>query len=557
MGMRISKGRVDKVDYKELDIKINKLDYMNCYIGLLVSYAGYCKRSYEMMFTGTWGFKYTAKTAAKALKLGERISTDSEIKLDYLEKYHGIKSVKYNKKRPDEILEIIREQLSYGKPTLIFVVNYWFPWNVHYKKLNNGLYHAILVKGIDTKKHCLYCLDTVFMQEKAVLPIDDFKNGCNDTCITLECLNTYEEKIDWQEALGYSINKLRRGANTFRVFDDMRRFSREVRESLVIREEIKVKYGDIWVEPLIFEISELVGDRMNYSRALNYMADKENVPELKNISDRLKQIVREWEGIRGMIVKGYYASPSKELVLRIADRIDKVADFEEDTANMISEIICVKEDNMPIKNFEIKPPKKGEKKDLDEIFYVDLQKEFNTQSFGDYTDKNCTANMSGLGYFLYSDEALKKRVWETGWMKFYYPEIPYNHKDSVACMGQKITLPGGYFDTIMFMGCGDLGSFSEEACVIYADGTRQTFFLQFSEHCVEKPLYNESIVWSGKCGFPGKSEDALSSRIYAQAYNLDGGKMMQSVLLPVCPNIIIFAISLGREGVENKRRNLR
>ena len=526
-----------------LDIQVHSQEYLDCFQGLIISYAVWCKRNYETVFAASWGFKYLKEEHEREEKLGNMINSNAEFNRDYLERFHGIVGDYYSGRTPGEILGIIRSALSKGNPCIIYVTNYFFPWNEFYHKNSNGIYHAMMVKGIDEEKQCLYCLDTTYKLDEAILPIDDFLSGCNDECIILSTNQIHESTIPWREILQFSISKLKKGSEAFTDFEEMRMFAEKVRDSLNIKYELENQHG-IWVTPLVLVIGGVINGRANFIRMLEFLNNVQEEVMFNSIIEQMQKVVLIWECILGMLIKGHYTGSSKKLVGRIGDKICKAANLEENIANAICDLIGnVKGDYNWVETGVTsgKAPLKD-----NEIIYVELGNEFNVQSFGISQDTQCTANMNGLGYFLYVNDACKNQIWEAEMMKFFVPQITGKGRDSVACMGQDIKVPKGKYGVLMLLGCGDLGSFSEEMALEFTDGSIQSITVQFSEHNSSRKIFDETVMWMGEWGFVHENGNPPETHLYAQSYLIEQDKELKSLHLPICPNILLFAISLAK-----------
>jgi len=293
-----------------LKIKPQKLESVNCFEGLIISYASWLNVNYELMFADSWGFKFNDNSLAKNITLGERINTYKSINWDYLNIYHGIKSEYHDNETSEDIIEIIKKQLSEGYPTIIFMDNYWYPWSSTYKKSSNGMFHAIMVTGLDEQRDSLYCTDYMFSKYNEIMQISDFKNCGSTSCLALSYNTPAREIIDWRLILRNFIIAIKRGTGTF---ENMRRFSDEVITSLDIIKEMNGYSDNIWVSPLISSLIEIKNSRVNVSKMFKYIEEKESVKGFLEINKKMKQIEILWGSILGMVIKSYYSKQSKDI----------------------------------------------------------------------------------------------------------------------------------------------------------------------------------------------------------------------------------------------------
>ena len=113
------------------------------------------------------------------------------------------------------------------------------------------------------------------------------------------------------------------------------------------------------------------------------------------------------------------------------------------------------------------------------------------------------------------------------------------------CNGQVIKADSGIHDCILLMGYGDLCFFEEEIEVQYKDGTCEVIAVQIPDSTLPNSFAEETIIWSGRCGLIDDIEEhTWEVGIYAMAYEIQK-KAVENIKLPVCPNVILLAMSFG------------
>lgn len=522
----------------KIDIPIQKLGDMPCYDQALVCYAKVHNRRYEMIFGGSWGFEYREEASPK--KIGERIRSRAVLNMNYLKRYHGIEVIKKEVREDENLLTILEDELVKGNPVMIFVSTYYFPWNEHYKKFENNLPHAMLAVGVDWEMQCIYCVDNMYQQQNAKLTFADLSAGNNGKYWLIRCLPEYEKDIDVEEVFHYSISKLKRNSEELQDILDIYRLAEAMRKDFDFKNEIDNTHGGIWIEPIIFNIGGIMADRANYARLLDYIVEQREDSNIKRAKENMDKIALDWNQIRGLLIKGYYMEDGKSLVERISCRLEKVAELEEKTVDILEN--WRERAELP----DTKMCMESKEPELDKLDYIPLQEIFNNQCFGIYNDKPSVAGIGGMRYFFYWEERVKEENWKLHNMSFYHRPISGRESDSVKCNGQVLRVLGEEYDVIMLMGYGDLSSFEDELEIQYEDGTCEAVKIEVPDSCIPNPYIKNSMLWNGRCGFIDDIEEhAWDVGIYAKKYSITR-KPLTGIKLPVCPNIILLAVSLGK-----------
>lgn len=529
---------------EEIKMKINLTTFfdMNCLEETIANYALACQRDYQMMFAQSWRFSYVNNSSKK---IGERISCNTTIDLEYLKKYHGIEIIPLYAENSEDLIMSICNHVNNKIPTIIFISNYYFPWNEHYHKFDNGLPHAVLITDMDIHQGIFYCCDPKFMQERGEILFQDIIDGASTKHWILKCLNHYTNEIPTQKVLAYSLTEFtnNKGIITkYQPIDDIYLFSEQIKYNFDIKSELDGTHGGIWIEPIVFNISNIIAGRCNYERMLLYIIDHNNDHTLDSslltAKENLSLIITHWRQVRGLIVKSKYINTVGDLYLRISNRIKMIADLEFKTVNILlnpnhnknqlnySSGSSTRDNEILYKNFR-------------NISFIPLEHLFNYQRFFNANDPQSLKSVGGLKYFFHIDSSLKKQIWEYKTLKFFHPIINGYAPDSIACSGENIQVDHKVYDVIMFMLHGELNVREDKLIVHYYDNTDEELPL-----VIPHSSSGKHIIWTGQWGYTTNLTETYSGNIYAIYMKLKK-KALQSISLPNCPNIIIFAISLA------------
>ena len=521
-----------------IEIPLQNLGDMPCYDQNIVCYARSHNRRHEMLFAGSWGFEYREDCSKE--KVGERVKSRAIMNMNYLRRYHGIDVQRGESGEGQDFIEILEQATHQNKPVMIFVGSYYFPWNDNYKKFETNLPHAFLALGVDRDKKCIYCFDNMYQQACAELTFDDFLAGNNGKYWVFTCLEDYEEQVDVEEVVQYTLQKLRRGTNEFKDIEDIRRLAQAMKEEFNLKLEVDNQHGGIWLEPIIFNLGGIMADRSDYASMMGYILEQREDSSLRLVKENMDKLALMWNQIKVMLLKGYYLEDSNVLVQRVRKRIEHVADIEEETAHILESWQDNKVYIMP--KHEIQ---KQEAKEFAQIDYITIEEYYNNQCFGIYNDKKSVEGIGGMRYFFFTNEQSYKTHWKLREMTFYHEPISGRKKDSIKCNGQVIQIGSKIYDCILLMGYGDLCTFEEEIEVQYEDGTGENISIIIPDSTIPNAFVKDTMIWNGSCGFIDDIEEHVwNVGIYARSYPLKQ-KSIKYIKLPVCPNVILLALSLG------------
>jgi hypothetical protein len=535
-----------------LEIKLLYDGTRDCFEYLPVSVANWWGCGYELAYSEAWGFSFKKGESTSTLSLGNRIDTGNINLFENFKKYHGLEIVK-NTSSAYEALELIKKELFLKQPVAISLEMFWSPWLVEYQQVK-GTFHYCLVIGLDDKSDSFICGDPTFYKQKEQLPFDHFINGYR-AHVTFHLVDKEIEKFDWRKNIFNTVQKLLGKLNSTNVFNEMREFSESL-EFLDFEEEMNVYnntkgYGAAFTAPLFNNLRDISLGRMHYERFLNYIISFYDIKELMSFTESFKLMSSNWAAIRMLLMKGLLKYEDKnrqyDIKKKAALQIKEAANFEESIAEMLIDKVTPhmkKKINTSIKTV----PNNTSKNDATNITFLDLSDYFNNNAFGSSMSFNCSADISELGHYFLTEGLPDDNIWTVNEMKFSFPIIKDILNDNISCDGQIIQVPKGYYNQIVLLGCGVLGIYYESLGIRYVDGKIEKIQIGFSAPYGGELLFGESIAWEGNIVFKKNNKAELEPKkkpILAKSYHLDNGKNIDSIILPTCPFIHIFAISLS------------
>lgn len=522
----------------KLEIPIKNEEGYNCVDNILSAVAHWAGIDYELMFSESWGFAYNPQQG-KNLTLGKCLNSCFENRDKLIEKYHGLKLNFCTPINTNDLLDIIKSELNKKKPVSINMDVFWCAWF----KQGYQIYHAphyVLVEEYDEISEILYCKDGEMACNGAQLSISDLEKG-SDTCLTFSFLENSKYDNDWRKIIKNAVDKL----YSTNAFDAMRRFSIDFSNNFDIKKEVYGYEAFVGKAPLFKEISTIGACRKKFAKTLQYLSRTHNL-QLYEISEMLQQVGDRWGSIFGMLMKSYYLPDNISLITKIASKINKIADYEEQIANMLLEAVQTDYSVAPLRfnnSPHIKPIR------INEYTYIDFENYANNQGFSNSLSYDCKAEFSHGGKYFLTNGLPHNNNLVISDMNFLFPTISDNLNDNISCTGQIIPINLNNYFCIMILGCSELGSHSEYLDIRFEDGTIEEIPLEFTNWFISEPKYNEFIAWSGQCVIRSKFDvtvNPLQVHLFAKNYFLKTKGLIKELRLPYCPNIHIFAITLGR-----------
>lgn len=506
---------------KNLNISLTKIEGLNCMDGLIITILEWLGRNYDILLGRMWDFSFDEK---KDGLLGKKMDPYRGFTLKSLEEQCGI-SLSYEK-ATDLSLPVIKNKLS-SVPVILFLDMFWCPWTSNYYQKIHDKGHAVLATGYN--KFGFYCLDYSPRNENAVFPYEYCREGLVSYAIPTIHPSPSVVINDWRDVIKNTINVI----DTHKPFENIRAFGRYIYESFDPLQEITT-YGGLETNPIIWQMERIANSRELIANILKRLSNEDDVLELAN---RLNLAKPMWIIIKNLLIKSY-VDGDRRLVGRIAKRINKVADYEE-------EIFCRLKQ---LYNNSLDKPiflPKQNKSHGESIVYVDLSKYVNNRAF--QTDNSAiTPDLTGDGAFILVDKTMQKEeLIHNDMVCFKLCNILSGMYDNISCQGQTIELPTGRYRKASFLGCSINGNFRSSISVHYSDGFKQKIAIAFADFHPPSAEFEQEVAWVGVCSKDQNTNlPDFECELYVQHYELMSDKYAVSIKLPDCHNIHIFSIVL-------------
>ena len=173
---------------------------------------------------------------------------------------------------------------------------------------------------------------------------------------------------------------------------------------------------------------------------------------------------------------------------------------------------------------------------------VNLSTEFAANGIYQDGKTYTTGGLDGLGYSYSANLLTPSRVLSGVSFHFGTAGAP----DAVASSGQTILLPAGKFSALMLLGTGIQGNQASQTLTVhYTDGTSAKFVQSFSDWFTpQKFPHEQEAVAMAYRNFQDGTKDQRTFNVYAYALVLNSTKTVQSITLPINPNVFVLGATL-------------
>lgn len=288
-----------------------------CLEDCLATFAKYAGRRYEMYHLGNWRFQYDEDKDCD--RIGEKFELIYQHNVDDLKQFHGIEMALLGKRPIEELIDIVEIDTANQLPVLLEYDAYWCPWDWGFQRYHNP-HHAFLITGVDLEARAFICTDPFFSKTSLKLPFDLYDSGVTG----VKRLSLLEpEPVSYAGMLQA-------------VADRANRYNNPVtnRGMSMLIEEIDQRFdllaerqggSDMIPTPFHFGLVFMTENRIGYSQALKYIAERYQSTEMMEMADRYWKIANEWMKVRRLLYKmdhsGQTLEPLKQSMVRIMKKI--------------------------------------------------------------------------------------------------------------------------------------------------------------------------------------------------------------------------------------------
>ena len=546
-----------------LEIKPVHFDENNCYEDQIASvmnwWNGNCNdENILLCYANSWNFSYRTQLRDSDKSIGETLhGLVSDSFLDQylysssspLRKYYGMDlNIKYAVTF-EELLISIRVELSANRPVILDLESSLVPWGVQYRN-GDDYTHVIIIVGIDEENKQFVVTDGYYLFQNIRI---DFKNVQEGFVKKFYTFNFYRDFIkvgteDWRPVINDIITTLSSvGSKGF--YDEMVMLAEDIDKSLDFKAETNKTKGYYNESKLHAAIRNLIQGRGKFSRLLKYFYVVHGIELFNILSNQMNTAATKWNKVQHMLVKASFMPEFTKIKENISNEILQLADYELTIYKRIVDTLEISENNFS--------------KDLQKIeeaavsLYLeclDISVLFNNKSFGGISEE-CDANIVSdtilpKAYF-YNQKAPSNETIKLDNMIFKFPETGDGIADNISCKGQEIYMPPYAINNIMLLGCAEWGDFTEELTLFFDDGSSKKLVVSFTDW-YKNPSFGEKIALKHKAVYTSHNGileiDKYERYLFAKSYSIPFAKKIMKIKLPICPNIHIYAVSVGSKG---------
>lgn len=555
-----------KYEYKFPNIKILDLKNENivplhnssrtCVEDFIATFANWYKIDYQLIYINSWGFLYQNHDNYNDYKkFGIRIDAGSGNIVNLMENFYGIKMMHHSEKTFYDFNKTLEIELNQQRPVIIPCDTYWIPWDPGFKRENHDAYHFIAIVGVDYNKKEFYCLDPTYLKDWEPIPIEYFLNGYLGYYFTIIKPETFKNpEIDWQNIILNALDRINGKKEIPNIFSAIRLFADDLLKYMDIKKEVEGHRNFLRGEIFSILLSIAMG-RKQFSHLLKYFGSKFNLSIFKKFIDELDYIGNGWESVRALLLKYYvydkegkFSDFDNSFKADISKKIHELATMEEILA------VNLKDSILNYSNKKINKPEITLESNIDQnrikhqkYEFVNLKKIFNNHGCGSTDETKCTADFNGMKEFFIIDSMPKEGDFQVEKLHFYFPKLEDGKFDNLVCFKQAIEVLPKKYSELWILGCGDESNITEKITIKFYDDTEEKITIQFTSWWVPKE-YNEIIAWKGKVASMGNNKMHITPHlftIYAQRYNINSYKNIKKIILPDCPNLHIFGLTLA------------
>jgi hypothetical protein len=503
----------------------------SCFDDIIASVCNYFGIDYQLRFMMSWTFKYVSKSEKANLTFEERLQYPYSCENELLAQYSGLTIEHFKLNNNDIFIENLTNQLKKGNPVYVHFNAYYCPWDPMFGKLHNN--HVCLAIGLNDMDSILIC-DPWNLKECETVSLNSFVKQCKfygNFTINSNINNVDNSKID--KILYDGMTQILLLNNTHTIFDSICIFANE------FLTDFNPKEVNNYDGNYTNKLRGIQYNRNKFLIFLKYIKNKYDFNIDISILDEYQRIIHSWQIVVSLIIKSYFLKEISSLKKNIAKKIVEISNKEKELYYKIinreqySYTHTLQNLNQPYTSIDLK-------KNI-----IKLEKYFNNKAF-DYQYENMyNANFSGCNDFYILGNINRHEILRINNISFDFYNNLYNELDNITCLGQSIKM-NTRGNKISIIGSCDFGSFTDTLYIQYSNGITEPIKISFSDFAMD-PIFDEKIVWYGKAYYRDIDENKVcheNAYIYMKSYQLVYTDEILNIILPNCPCMHIFAITL-------------
>ena len=372
-----------------------------------------------------------------------------------------------------------------------------------------------------------------------ILPKADFISGCSHY-LTPKIDISYECIVNWKELLHDSVDYFAINKN---AFDEIKLLAKEF---INIDIETEVMDGDIYDSDSILivrRIAYIGNKRAQLSKTLKYISSQLNNHNLILLAEDFTYISNLWAAVLGMVIKMIITYDIR-IRERISDKILQIAEIERKQYIKILKLLNDGEIESTLKFSE------SYKCKINKYYYICMKENLNNIGFGYSLDITCKAAFSQGTRFLYDTKHRHGENINCMGMRFQLSTNKENTPDNIVCKEQNLIMTEKVFNPkcIMILGCAEYGSFKENLVLFFEDNKSHEVPFELTNWSEGIGRFRDLVAY--ECYIAERDGEftqklPFKARLFAKTYPIKMNGQLTNIKLPYCPNMHIFAITIG------------
>ncbi len=327
-----------------LDLKLlYERESRNCSEDMVVSVLSWLGRRHELMYGESWGFGLENPRSEHIT--GEQIKAGIGDRWGLLEKYHGVRLIQKHISDNTELSTIIHSELLAGYPIRLAQLNKPLQITKH-RDITEPSSKDILIEGFIKSEKAVHYLSynrdvddnhSDFNDKAERSSVEELISERWDLYTTLRLVGSdRSNEVDGRKIVEDALLRLK-ALDSDSVFSLMKCFGHSVSKSLDLEIETS-GHSRYFFVPLFSNLMRVSQGRYQFARLLQYLVEEHQILEFQEISQGLEALGREWSLIRSLLMKASLMPSNEDLRGRVSERIERLADREEETANALLQL---------------------------------------------------------------------------------------------------------------------------------------------------------------------------------------------------------------------------
>jgi hypothetical protein len=551
-------------DAMDNEVRLMNNPDFTCAEKVIATIAHWYGRNYEMIFRTMWNLMLRPDDARLPGRIGGRISLGAPDLAGPLWTDHGIQISYECCHQPDQALRLIADELAEKRLVAVGFDQHYLPWATEKNKTALRFRGRLIITGYEADAG-LRCLDVHGSKQAEYLPLSSFRNGwasSDGRIARFLPLKDENRAIAWPDFVASVTAQLDPGDGPG-LFARIRCLAGLFSNADFPAEAERA--SDVENIRLVRAMKDLCRSRILFSLTLRYLRElyqkqPHPAPPLDGWEELFLEAASQWRLVYSAIAKAYYRLEfSPPLTANVRDRILRIADFEEGIAQKL------RESQTASQRFPAEPPTPVPEEAVlvpERIIPVPISPYCNNKGFATDISNPHQADLSGVGSFFLMEGLPCGRRLEVGGMRFQLSALGTDSFDNISCRGQIIMVDPDWYQRLMLLGCSEYGAFTATITARYSDGVAEAISVGFSSWGSPQPKFGETVAWSGAAvdkqptfyrsaaeerRHSGPAENSTVSRyLFAKTFPLKHPGRLETITLPDCPNLHLFAIALEK-----------